>query len=91
MAFWTEVSFKAMVVSTWESAGWVDQMEVHLFLYVSSMSADSLWCHIGKEGIRPCGFDKVLPGVFLSQPLPFYAPETQHPTCSLLRLWHEVS
>ena len=38
------------------SIGWAD---VHLFLSVSSVSAHSLLCHCGKEGIRACGFDEV--------------------------------
>jgi len=38
----------------------------------------------GKEGSRMFGFDEALPGVFVSQPLPCYALETQHPASSLL-------
>jgi hypothetical protein len=57
---------------------------VHLFLCVSSVSADSLRCHFGKEGSRAFGYDEALPGVFVSQPSPFYAQETQHPASSLL-------
>jgi hypothetical protein len=38
----------------------------------------------GKEGSRAFGYDEALPGVFVSQPSPFYAPETQHPASSLL-------
>jgi hypothetical protein len=48
------------------------------------MSADSLQCHFGKEGSQTFGFDEALPGVFVSQPSPFYAQETQHPASSLL-------
>jgi hypothetical protein len=33
-------------------------VEVRLFLCVSIMSADSLLCHFGKEGIRLIGFDE---------------------------------
>ena len=53
-------------------------------LRVSSMSADSLRCHFGKEGSRTLGFDKALPGVFVSQPSPFCAKETQHHASVLL-------
>ena len=35
----------------------VGRVEVHLFICVSSMSADCLQCHFGKEGIWTCGFD----------------------------------
>jgi len=58
--------FRAEVVSALEAApesalesavcvGWA---EVHLFLYVSSVSADFLRCHVGKEGIWVCGYDE---------------------------------
>jgi hypothetical protein len=57
---------------------------VHLFLCVSSVSADSLRCHFGKEGSRAFGYDEALPGVFVSQPSHFYAQETQHPASSVL-------
>jgi hypothetical protein len=48
------------------------------------MSADSLRFHFGKEGTRTFGFDEALLGVFVSQPSPCYAQETQHPASSLL-------
>jgi hypothetical protein len=57
-------------------SGWV---EVHRFLCVSSVSADSFRCHFGKEGSQIFGFDKALLGVFVSQRSPFGAQETQHP------------
>jgi hypothetical protein len=57
---------------------------MHLFLCVSSVSADSLRGHFGKEGSRTFGYDEALPGVFVSQSSPFYAQETQHPVSSLL-------
>ena len=58
--------FRAEVASALESAlesaldstvciGWV---EVHLFLCVSSTSADSLQCHFSKEGIWASGCDE---------------------------------
>jgi len=67
-----------------ESALCVGRVEVHLFFYVSSESADSLWCHFRKEGSRTFGFNEALPGVFVSQPSPFDDQETQHPTSSHL-------
>jgi len=56
-----------------------------------TLSADSLQCHFGKEGIQTCGFDEAMPGVFLSQPSPFDTPETQHHVSSHLRPRREVS
>jgi len=44
--------------SALDSAGCVGWAEVHLFLCVSSASADSLLCHFGKEGIRASGFEE---------------------------------
>jgi hypothetical protein len=79
------------VESALESALCVGQGEVHLDLCVSSVSADSLRCHFGKEGSRVFGYDKALLGVFVSQPSPSYAQETQHPTSSLLGPWIVVS
>jgi hypothetical protein len=51
------------------------RVEVHPFLCVSSLSKDSLRCNFGQEGSRIFGFDKALPGVFVSQPSPIYAQE----------------
>jgi hypothetical protein len=59
-------------------------VEVRRILCASSVSADSLLCHFGMEGSRPYNHNKLLPGVFLSQPSPFCAQETQHLTSSLL-------
>jgi hypothetical protein len=70
--------------SALESTLCVGRGEVQLYLCVSSVSADSLRCHFGKEGSETFGFDEALLGVFLSQPSPFYAQETQLPTSSLL-------
>jgi hypothetical protein len=60
------VVFRAEVASALESAlelalnsavciGWA---EVHLFLFVSGTSVDTLLCHFGKEGIRASGIDE---------------------------------
>jgi len=65
--------------------------EVCWFLCASSVSADSLLCHFGMEGSRPYDFYNPLPGVFLSQPSPFYAQKTQLFASSLLGLGREVA
>jgi hypothetical protein len=44
---------------------------VHLFLWVSSVSADSLRWKFGKDGSWTCGYDEAMPGVFVSQSSPF--------------------
>jgi len=67
-----------------ESALYIGRVEMDQCLCISSMSADCLRCHFGKEGSRMFGFDEALPGVFLSKPSPFCAQETQHPASSLL-------
>ena len=67
------VACRAVLESAHEFALCVGRVDVHLFLCVSSMFADSLRCHFGKEGGRTFGFDKALPGVFVSQPSPFCA------------------
>jgi len=64
-------------------------VEVHLCLWASSMSVDSLLCHFNKEGYHPVHCDKPLPGVFLSQQLPVSAQATQHPASSFLGLQRE--
>ena len=45
------------VSSAWKSAVCVGRVELHLFVCVSSMSANSLRCHFGQEGIRPDDVD----------------------------------
>jgi len=80
-----------VVESALESALCVGRVGVHLFLCVSRVSPASLRCHFGKEVSRPFGFDLALPGVFVSQPSPFGAQETQHPASSLLRAQRVVS
>jgi hypothetical protein len=45
-----ELAMKSTVCVAWA--------EVHLFLCISSMSADVLRCHLGKQGTRVCGFDE---------------------------------
>ena len=60
--------------------------EVHLCLCITSVTADYLLCHFGKEGSRLFDFHESLPGVFLSPPSPCYAQETQLLASPLLRL-----
>jgi hypothetical protein len=83
VAFQIELAFWAEDVSALLLSVCIGGVEVHLFLYSSSMSADSLQCHFNREGIHQFDFDEALLGVFLSQPLPFYDQVTQHPTFSL--------
>jgi len=66
-------------------------LEVRWFLCASSMSVDSLLYHFGMKGSCPFDFDKSLPGIFLSQPTPSCARETQQPASSLPGLQREVS
>ena len=82
---------RAEVELALESALCISRGEVKLFLCVSSESADSLRCHVGKEGSRTFGFDEALLGVSVLHPSPFYAQETQHPASSLLGPRREVS
>ena len=77
------------VESALESAQCVGQVEVHLFLSISNVSLDFLRCHLAEEGRRMFCVDEALPGVFVSQPSPFYAQETKHTAFSLLGPWRE--
>jgi len=80
---------RADVESAQESALCVGRVEVNLFLCISSVSANSVRRHFGKEGSQTYDFDEALPGVFVSQPSLCHALESQHPACSLLgpRRW----
>ena len=51
IVFWAEGA------SALESAVCVGWAEVHVHC-ASSVSADSVQCHFGKEGIQLCGFDE---------------------------------
>jgi len=66
-------------------------VEVHLCLCASSVSVDSLLCHIRKEDCCLCDFHEPLPAVFLSQLSHCYAWQPQHPASSLLGLRRQVS
>jgi hypothetical protein len=63
---------------------------VQRFHWVCTLSADCLWCHFCKEGIRACGFDVTLLGVFLSLPA-VYTQGTQHPATGRVESQWEVS
>jgi len=91
VAFRAEEAFRAQVLSALESAVYIGQLEMHLFRCVSTLSVDSVWCHFGKEGIHPSGFDEAWPGVFQLQPWPIYTLENWHPTSSLFGLRREDS
>ena len=47
-----QVAFRVEMVSVLVSALSVGRVEVNPFLLTCSVSADSLWCHCRKEGIR---------------------------------------
>jgi len=85
----SQVAFRA------ELAFWMevqpDLVEVCTFLSASSVSTDSLLCHLGMEGSQPYDFYKPLPGVFLLQPSSFFTQETQLLASSLLGLPREDS
>jgi hypothetical protein len=91
VAFRAEVEFVTAVALALEFSGCIGVVEVHMFLYCSSMSADSWWCHVGKQAICSFDFDESSLGVILSHCSPFYCPETKHPASSLLGLCREVS
>jgi len=91
MAFWVGWAFRAEVVSALESAACIGRVEVHLFIRITNVTADSLRCYVGKTGNRRCGFDDSWPGIILCQPSPGYAPDSQHPSYSLLGHWLDVS
>jgi len=83
VTFWAEVAFRADVPLV--------LAEVRRFLWASSISADFLLWHFGMEGSHPYDLYKPLPGVFVSQPSPFYTQETQLLASSLLGLWRDGS
>jgi len=95
MAFRAEVAFRAEIAFRMEAAFRVDMprvlVEVCRFLSASGVSADCFLCDLSLEGRRPYDFYKPLLGVFLLQPSPFYAQDTQLLASSVLRLRHEGS
>lgn len=54
---WAPVTFLAEHVSPLELAIGVGRVEVHQFPFASSLSTDSMQCHVGKVGIQLCGFE----------------------------------
>jgi len=60
-----QVAFQALVAPVLK--------RVHLFLYASNLSPDSLPFHCGKQGICPLDFDESLVGFNPSQSSPVYA------------------
>ena len=83
-AFWVEV------VSVLVSAVRVILVDMHLCLHTSSVSADSLLCHLGKEGSHQVNCHEPEPGVMLLRPYHWYAQETQLPASSLCEHHCEV-
>jgi len=85
VAFWADMLF------TLELAVRVGQVEVHLIICASTVSADSFQCRLDKEGLLPGGCDEALPCVFPFQASASHLQETQLPTSSLFGLQHEIS
>jgi hypothetical protein len=56
--FQAEVAFRAEVVTGLEWAICIGRVEVHMFLPIASLSADSVPCDVGEHGILPCGLTK---------------------------------
>jgi hypothetical protein len=77
--------------STLESAVCIGWPEVHLFLDVTIVSGDFLLCQFVQQGTWAFGFDAACPGVFLSQPSPCYAQETENHTAAHGGTWLKVS
>jgi len=67
VAFQIEVSFWAQMVSALQEAVGIGRVEMNLVLWVCSVFLDHLRCQFVMEGICPCGFDEVWPGVRLLQ------------------------
>jgi hypothetical protein len=88
---WERVVFEGEPVSALVAAVYLADMEVHMFVCVSSMSADSLSCHFGKEGIQPCGIDKAYLVVVLLQSLSGYERYNQLPSSWHFGTSHNVS
>ncbi|MDX6610790.1 MAG: hypothetical protein QOF85_2790 [Solirubrobacterales bacterium] len=84
------MAFPAEMVSVLVLAVCVGQMEVYPCLCASTVSADALRRHFGKDSIRWCGSNDAWPGVIVSQASHFHSQETQVFTYSLLRLWGKV-
>jgi hypothetical protein len=85
VAFWTEVIWAV------ELCLCVAQVEVYLFLCFTIVSVNSLGCHFDKAGMRPVVFDKSSLSVYLLPDSPFYIPETQAPSSSVIVLRPKVS
>jgi len=79
------------VASALVSAVCVGLEEVCPCFCASSVSMDSLRCHVDKEGSCQCDFLKPSPGVVLSQLSPVYAQEIHHPASSLPGRLREVA
>ena len=52
------LAVESALESTVKSTVYFDWAEVHLFICVSSMSANFLRCQLGKEGVWACGSDE---------------------------------
>jgi hypothetical protein len=85
------LAFRPEVASALQFSVCFSQVELHMFLCITIVSAYSLWCHLVKAAIQLCGLDQASQHIFLSQPLIVYNKETHHLASSHLRTWREVS
>jgi len=86
-----QVAMQADVASVLVLAVWVTPVEVHLCICTTSMSWNSVLCHVGKERSHPFDFPQASPGVFPLQLSNFHPQETQLPTSPLHGLRPEVA
>jgi len=86
-----QVAFRARIVSVLVSAVCVGRLEVHPFLFISGVSADSVRCYSDREGINSYSCDEASLGVFLSHPSTCSAKGTELHASSLLALRCEIS
>ena len=84
VAFWVDIS------SVPASPVGVGRMEVHLYIWASSVSAVSARSNFGKEGSRLYDFHGTSLSVFPAQPSPCYAEETELPASSLFVICCQV-
>ena len=88
---WVEmVALRAEMESVLVANLFAGRAAVSQFCPAFSVSADSLHCHFGKEGISFCGFAEAKPGVFPRQSLPPHPLETHCPTSSRLAYSRDV-
>jgi hypothetical protein len=90
MSFHVEMTCRAEMASDLLFDDCIGLVKELPYLCASSVSGDSSLSHFGEEDSGVRGSDESLPGVFTSQSSPFYAPDTEHTSSSLLWLQHKV-